>query len=99
MGGTKRFTGAVELDFPIGLPNSMGVKGNVFYNIARLTGTPKHNNMIVIGEKYTRQTAGIGIKWASPIGPMRFTFSKALKKAPSDESRGFQFIVGFGLNY
>ncbi len=99
LGGTTRITGSAELDFPIGLPASMGVKGNVFYNIAKLTGTPKRKTVIITGEKDIRQTVGLGVKWESPIGPMKFTFSKSIKQAPSDQSRAFQFIVGFGINY
>ena len=121
LGGTTRLTGSVELDFPIGLPASMGVKGNAFYNIAKLTGTPRKASvnkknadgtnaldgdgneiMItqpVVGENEVRQTIGLGVKWESPIGPMRFTVSRPIKKAPTDKSAGFQFIVGFGINY
>lgn len=121
LGGTTRLTGSVELDFPIGLPASMGVKGNAFYNIAKLTGTPRkasvnrknadgtnaldsNGNEImitqpVVGENEVRQTIGLGVKWESPIGPMRFTVSRPIKKAPTDKSSGFQFIVGFGMNY
>ena len=97
LGGTKRATASAELDFPIGLPASMGIKGSVFYNAALLRGTPKHSKLTVVGENTVRQTIGTSIKWASPIGPMRFSFSKTLKKAETDENRGFQFIVGFGI--
>ena len=109
LGGTTRLTGSVELDFPIGLPASMGVKGNAFYNIAKLTGTPVQADVTttddsgtqvstpqpVVGENEVRQTIGLGVKWESPIGPMRFTVSRPIKKAPTDKSAGFQFIVGF----
>ena len=97
LGGTKRITASAELDFPIGLPASMGIKGSVFYNAAMLRGTPKHSKLTVVGESPVRQTIGTSIKWASPIGPMRFSFSKTLKKADTDQNRGFQFIVGFGI--
>ena len=109
LGGTTRFTGSVELDFPIGVPASMGVKGNVFYNIAKLTGTPPKSitntstnttqNITIVGENEVRQTIGVGVKWESPVGPMRFALSTPIEKAPTDKSAGFQFILGFGINY
>ncbi|MGB1360722.1 MAG: outer membrane protein assembly factor BamA [Alphaproteobacteria bacterium] len=98
LGGTKRMVGTAELDFPVGLPASMGVKGSVFYSIAKLGGTPKRTSLTIVGDNAVRQVVGAGIKWASPIGPMRFDFTKVLKKGPMDQARGFQFTIGFGLN-
>jgi outer membrane protein insertion porin family len=41
-----------------------------------------------------RYSTGIGITWLTGMGPMTFSFSKALNKKEFDESEGFQFELG-----
>ena len=98
LGGATRITANAELDFPIGLPESMGVKGSFFVGVAILSDTPKVAESVkMVGENKLRSSAGIGIKWQSPIGAMRFDLIKVLSKADTDTTRTFQFTVGFGF--
>ncbi|MCZ6709597.1 MAG: outer membrane protein assembly factor BamA [Gammaproteobacteria bacterium] len=41
-----------------------------------------------------RYSTGIGITWLTGMGPMTFSFSKALNKKEIDETEGFQFELG-----
>jgi len=43
-----------------------------------------------------RTSAGIGLSWISPVGPLRFAWAKPLKKFATDETRmqPFQFQIG-----
>ncbi|MCZ6853808.1 MAG: outer membrane protein assembly factor BamA [Gammaproteobacteria bacterium] len=41
-----------------------------------------------------RYSTGIGITWLTGMGPMTFSFSKALNKKEFDETEGFQFELG-----
>lgn len=41
-----------------------------------------------------RSSAGMSVQWLSPMGPMIFSFSKALKKEDSDETSFFSFNIG-----
>jgi outer membrane protein insertion porin family len=43
-----------------------------------------------------RTSAGIGLSWISPVGPLRFAWAKPLKKFAKDETRmqPFQFQIG-----
>lgn len=97
IGGTTRFAGIAELNFPIGFPKSMGVTGALFASAAKLYGTPPSKGIEVIGEKEWRSSVGFSLKWAAPIGSLRFDFSKILQKAPSDTTSFYQFNIGFGL--
>ena len=41
IGGTTRIAAGGEVDFPVFLPKSSGIKGSVFTSVARLSGTPQ----------------------------------------------------------
>ena len=41
-----------------------------------------------------RYSAGLGLSWVSPLGPMRFSFSQPLHKKSNDHLERFQFTLG-----
>jgi outer membrane protein insertion porin family len=41
-----------------------------------------------------RMSAGIGLSWQSPIGPLQLSIGKALNAKPGDNKEAFQFQVG-----
>ena len=41
-----------------------------------------------------RSSAGLSLQWLSPMGPMIFSFAKALKKEESDDTSFFSFNIG-----
>ena len=40
-----------------------------------------------------RSSAGVELRWLSPIGPLRFSYVEALKHSPEDDLANFQFSV------
>lgn len=44
--------------------------------------------------KLYRASAGISIQWLSPMGPLVFSFSKALKSREGDDTKFFTFNIG-----
>ena len=44
--------------------------------------------------KNFRSSAGLSVQWISPMGPMVFSFSKALKQRPGDDAKFFTFNIG-----
>jgi len=41
-----------------------------------------------------RTDAGFGIRWFSPIGPLRFEWGFPFKRRPGEDSTVFQFFIG-----
>jgi outer membrane protein insertion porin family len=41
-----------------------------------------------------RSSAGIGLSWVSPVGPLKLSYGQPLKKFPQDRIQKFQFQIG-----
>ncbi|QJR81779.1 outer membrane protein assembly factor BamA [Alteromonas pelagimontana] len=44
--------------------------------------------------KLYRSSAGISVQWISPMGPMVFSFSRAIKEREGDDAKFFTFNIG-----
>jgi outer membrane protein insertion porin family len=86
-GGSKQFVNNLELIFP--LINSAGFKGVIFYDAGQAFDD---NEPIDIGA--LRQAWGYGIRWNSPMGPIRVEFGYPI--ARQDGERGVQTMFSFG---
>jgi outer membrane protein insertion porin family len=88
LGGNKEFFGNTELTFPL-LPE-VGVKGVVFFDYGNSYGenTKMFSSILM--------SYGGGIRWASPIGPLRLEYGFPLNpRAGLDSSSGrFEFSIG-----
>jgi len=51
----------------------------------------------ILDENKLRASAGIGISWVSPFGPVKFYLSKAILKENYDKKEIFRF--SFGTTY
>ncbi|MCU7611274.1 outer membrane protein assembly factor BamA [Anaplasma capra] len=82
--GGKLFYGVVtQLDFPIGLPEHLGIKGSVFADVASLSRL----DSVVVGydtSDLPRLSVGFGFSWKSPFGPVRIDFGFPLVKEKFD---------------
>lgn len=85
-GGTQQIYANVELQFP--LITEAGIRGVVFYDVGEA------NN--AISAKDLRQDVGFGVRWFSPIGPLRFEWGFPLEREKKyDESaNNFEFAIG-----
>ena len=86
-GGSKQLVNNLELIFP--LINSAGFKGVVFYDVGQAFDD---NEPIDVGS--LRQAWGYGIRWNSPMGPIRVEFGYPI--ARQDGERGVQTMFSFG---
>ena len=41
-----------------------------------------------------RYSAGIGLSWDSPLGPLQISWGRALNKKDGDDTEPFQFQIG-----
>ncbi len=99
IGGNLRVTGGVDYIFPIPFmekpPSSLRLSafydiGNVFLNSAQTLNSVKSSFQV----DQLRSSAGLSVVWVSPIGPLRFSWAKALNSKPGDDLRAFQFSIG-----
>jgi len=44
-----------------------------------------------------RYSAGIGLSWQSPMGPLQLSFGRALNAKGGDDKQAFQFQIGTGF--
>lgn len=93
LGGTKFYTGTVELSVPLGLPEELGVSGRLFNDFGSLWGVPSSGPNIA-DSSALRSSAGFGISWRSPFGPIRADLAWAYLKESFDRTEVFRFSFG-----
>jgi len=91
LGGTKRVVGNIELLFPIpGMEKNRSVRLSAFIDGGALSGK-KSEVPASMGMRYS---AGVGLNWFSPAGPLQFSWAKPLNDKPQDKVQNFQFTLG-----
>lgn len=89
-GGSKQIVNNAELIFP--LLNSAGIKGMVFYDIGNAFDDDESMNF---GD--LRRSWGYGIRWASPLGPIRVEFGYPLGREEGEKKMVPMFSFGAPL--
>lgn len=93
LGGNKYTVAKFEMDFPLGLPEEYGMSGGAFYQAGNLWDTGASGNRLLYDNGAWRQVVGATLYWTTPIGPLRFDFTRALKKETHDEERTFDMSI------
>lgn len=87
IGGDKMWYGTVSIIFP--LIKDMGMDGEIFHDFG---------NVYDIDEDWDfgtyKKTAGVGILWASPLGPIRLAWGFNLDKMEGEDSSNWDFSMG-----
>ncbi len=96
LGGTRFWTSTAEVVFPIGLPTEFGIKGAVFTDVGA-TWRPGQKNANVVDENAARASAGFGVSWTSPFGPLRIDYAFPLKKKKYDKTQ--RILFGFSTRF
>jgi len=92
--GAKSYAiGSVEVTFPIGLPEEFGVRGAAFTDFGTAFGADGPSNLIN-DSKSLRMSAGAGISWRSPLGPVRIDLAYPFLKSDFDKEQFFSFSFG-----
>jgi outer membrane protein insertion porin family len=105
IGGNMKVTINTEIEFPI--IEMVGIKGVVFFDagnsfnledtwcqagggrgINKFTDPCNHNPL------YLRTSAGFGVRWFSPMGPLRFEWGWPTFTYPNEEKYQFSFTFG-----
>jgi outer membrane protein insertion porin family len=85
VGGNRMIQFNVELIFP--LVTDAGINGVLFYD----TGNVYHNRFDLSD---LRQSAGVGIRWLSPIAPLRLEYGWILDRRQGERRGGWEFSLG-----
>ena len=90
IGGARKINLNTELYFPVpGTGNDKSLRIFAFADAG---------NVWREGEKITadsfRASAGLGLSWISPVGPLKLSWGAPLKKQPTDRIQRFQFQIG-----
>ncbi|MBZ0274195.1 outer membrane protein assembly factor BamA [bacterium] len=87
IGGDKYLQGNVELLIPI--VKELKIKGLIFYDI----GNALPEDVWFSNDGF-RQAWGFGLRWISPIGPLRFEWGYPLYKQQGERRQVFEFGIG-----
>jgi outer membrane protein insertion porin family len=100
LGGNSYYVGSVTLGFPVGLPPELGITGRVFSDFGSLFGIDQSgaNTTDPLADPHSiRVSAGIGVSWRSPLGPIKLDLALPVIKQPFDKRQ--IFLVGFGTRF
>jgi outer membrane protein insertion porin family len=101
VGGNKEFLTNWEIEFPI--VESAGIRGVLFYDAGNVFADNEsffHSNQrpdangkgtLPLGLFHS---TGFGVRWFSPLGPLRFEVGFPLTRRPVDDPYLFEFTIG-----
>ena len=96
LGGVRYAVAQFEADFPLGLPEEYGISGGVFMDVGSVWGLDNSGAAVDLGGSdglNLRAAAGVSLFWDTPIGPLRFDFSRALRKEDYDRTQNFDLSI------
>jgi len=93
LGGKYFYTTTGEISFPLGLPKELQIVGKGFIEAGSLWGTDDVGPTIR-DSSAIRVSAGVGLQWISPFGPLRLDYSFPIKYQPFDNRQRFNFSFG-----
>ena len=90
LGGNRKLVGSLEILAPMpgtGLDRSVRIA--TFIDAGNVWGK---SQQLKLGD--LRYSAGVGLAWFSPIGPMKFSYAKPFGMKDGDKEERFQFQLG-----
>ena len=102
LGGTRYASVQLEAQFPLGTPEEYGLSGGVFADVGTVWGVDNFNHPgsridprdgTDYHEASLRGVLGVSLFWDSPLGPLRFDFSRAVRTLDRDRTQSFDFSI------
>ncbi len=90
IGGAKRVNINSELYFPV--PGTGNDKSLRIFAFADAGNVWREDESITASSM--RSSAGLGLSWISPVGPLKLSYGKPLKVERNDRIQRFQFQIG-----
>jgi outer membrane protein insertion porin family len=90
IGGNRRINLNSELYLPIpGTGNDRTLRWFTYVDVGNVWG---ENEKITADS--LRASAGIGVTWVSPVGPLKLSYGTPIRKKPADRIQRLQFQIG-----
>ncbi|MFT5459777.1 MAG: outer membrane protein insertion porin family [Myxococcota bacterium] len=90
VGGTQTWVNNFEIESQI--VRQAGISGVVFFDAGNAFGDPwGEGNLSITG---LRSAYGLGVRWRSPIGPLRFEYGFPIKPRENERKSVFDFSIG-----
>jgi len=93
LGGNYYYQSTAELTFPLGLSKEVGIRGRTFIDVGSVFDTDDQGAGIQDSSD-PRVSIGVGLTWASILGPLRLDFGYAVLKEDFDQEQVFSFSFG-----
>jgi outer membrane protein insertion porin family len=112
LGGNKYYVGSVSESVPLGLPKELGLTGRIWTDFGSLWSNDQKNLVLtpeqlaaagittqpqIVDNPAIRISSGVGVSWASPVGPVRIDLGVPLKRESFDKTQFFR--VSFGTKF
>jgi outer membrane protein insertion porin family len=106
IGGNMMYSQNIEVEFPI--LDAVGIRGVVFTDLGNAWNLEPNYCRAAPASPYAvtnpcfspedifnvRTSAGFGIRWFSPLGPLRFEWGFPFARLPYEETYKFEFTIG-----
>ena len=93
LGGNTFVLSTAEISFPIGLVTAVDLRGRFFTDVGTLTSVDVSNADVVDGSEL-RASAGFGVSYGSPFGPILIDIGFPLLKEDFDDTEVIRFSFG-----
>ncbi len=103
LGGNYFSAAHLEASFPLGLPEEYGISGGAFVEAGSIWGLNNTAGTAKVGGDpedgtvddsfHLRTVAGLTVYWTTPLGPLRFDFTRAGAKEDYDKEQTFDFTI------
>ena len=93
VGGNWYYAGTFAVSFPLGLPNEAGMRARTFLDYGS-TGITDDSPPGIQDRPSLRASVGVGLTWASLIGPMNIDLGWPIQKESYDDTQLVRFTFG-----
>lgn len=95
LGGNAFAALRLEAEFPLGLPEEYGLTGGAFFDVGSVWSLDDTAGLAgTVDDSFKpRASIGLSLLWNTPVGPLRFNFSRAIKKESYDKVQNFDLTL------